>query len=77
MKVLVDGVFFQLSNSGGRVWRANGGIARVWAKSLEGLAARREHEILLLDRGGSPTFAGVKPSRSRPISGATRRRTWR
>lgn len=61
MKILVDGVFFQLSGCGrGRVWRANGGISRVWAKSLEGLAAKGEHEILLLDRGGAPKIPGVE-----------------
>lgn len=61
MRLLVDGVFFQLSGSGrGPVWRANGGIARVWAKALEGLGARGEYEVLLLDRGGAPRLPGVE-----------------
>lgn len=60
MRVLVDGVFFQLSNSGGHIWRANGGIARIWAKVLEGLAATPDVDLVLLDRGGSPTIEGVE-----------------
>lgn len=60
MRVLVDGVFFQLSNSGGRVWRANGGIARIWANVLEELAATPGVDVMLLDRGGSPSIEGVE-----------------
>ncbi|MBB4123304.1 glycosyltransferase family 4 protein [Martelella radicis] len=51
MRLLVDGVFFQLSNSG---------IARVWRSLLPRLAAFPGVEITVLDRGRSPRFAGVE-----------------
>ncbi|WP_180900635.1 glycosyltransferase family 4 protein [Martelella soudanensis] len=51
MRLLVDGVFFQLSNSG---------IARVWRSLLPRLAAFPDIEITVLDRGRSPRFAGIE-----------------
>lgn len=51
MRVLVDGVFFQLAKSG---------IARVWSSCLSRLAAYPEVEITILDRGACPDFAGVR-----------------
>tara|TARA_B100000614_G_scaffold240053_1_gene240110 strand:- start:1453 stop:2637 length:1185 start_codon:yes stop_codon:yes gene_type:complete len=51
MKLLVDGVFFQMSNSG---------IARVWRSLLPRLAAFPDIEITVLDRGRSPRFAGIE-----------------
>jgi glycosyltransferase involved in cell wall biosynthesis len=50
MRVVVDGVFFQLNNTG---------IARVWESVLRILAARGGMTIFLLDRGGAPTINGI------------------
>jgi glycosyltransferase involved in cell wall biosynthesis len=50
MKLIVDGVFFQLASTG---------IARVWSSILPRLARVPDLEIVLLDRGGCPTFAGI------------------
>jgi glycosyltransferase involved in cell wall biosynthesis len=50
MKVLVDGVFFQLARSG---------IARIWATILPKLAQTSGIEILMLDRGGAPQLPGI------------------
>ena len=50
MHVLVDGVFFQLNNTG---------IARVWQTILGLLAQRSDLAITLLDRGGAPDIPGV------------------
>ena len=50
MKIVVDGVFFQLTQSG---------IGRVWAAVLPRLAAKAGIEIVLLDRGGAPDIPGV------------------
>jgi glycosyltransferase involved in cell wall biosynthesis len=49
MRLLVDGVFFQLADTG---------IARVWRSILPGLVAEG-FEIFLLDRGGAPQIEGV------------------
>jgi glycosyltransferase involved in cell wall biosynthesis len=51
-RLLVDGVFFQLNNTG---------IARVWRMLLSLLARSGEYEIILLDRGNSPQIEGVHP----------------
>ena len=48
-RLIVDGVFFQ---------RAATGIARVWRSILPDLARRLD--VVLLDRGNSPQFEGVK-----------------
>ena len=50
IKLLVDGVFFQLSNSG---------IARVWRSILELLAEDERFQIYFLDRGKAPTISGI------------------
>ncbi|WP_394692853.1 glycosyltransferase family 4 protein [Hyphobacterium sp.] len=50
MHLVVDGVFFQLNNTG---------IARVWQTILGIIAARGDFEITLLDRGGVPEIDGV------------------
>lgn len=50
MRLLVDGVFFQLAQSG---------IARLWRSILPALAARDDLEVMILDRGGLPPLAGV------------------
>ena len=50
MRLLVDGVFFQLAQTG---------IARVWSSLLSRLARVPDLEITLLDRGGCPDVAGV------------------
>lgn len=50
MRLLVDGIFFQLASSG---------IARVWHSVLTHLAGTRSIEIFLLDRGGAPNVPGV------------------
>ena len=50
MRVVVDGVFFQLNNTG---------IARVWASVLPLIAAGGGTEIFLLDRGGAPRIEGI------------------
>jgi len=50
MKLLVDGVFFQMTNTG---------IARVWRSVLERLVRRPEFEIFFLDRGHAPVIEGL------------------
>jgi len=50
MRLVVDGVFFQLNSTG---------IARVWESILRILIARADMEIFLLDRGGAPMIEGV------------------
>lgn len=50
MKLLVDGVFYQIASTG---------IARVWSTLLPRLAARPDMEITMLDRGGCPDLPGV------------------
>ena len=49
-RLLVDGIFFQLTNTG---------IARVWFSTLEILARSGRFEILFLDRGNAPVLEGV------------------
>ena len=51
MKLLVDGVFFQIAQSG---------IARVWSSILPRLAGYPGMEIVVLDRGGCPAIDGVQ-----------------
>ena len=51
MKLLVDGVFFQLAQSG---------IARVWSALLPRLAGNRDLDIVLLDRGNAPNLEGTR-----------------
>tara|TARA_B100000378_G_scaffold123130_1_gene99387 strand:+ start:172 stop:1356 length:1185 start_codon:yes stop_codon:yes gene_type:complete len=51
MRLLVDGVSFQLSNPE---------IARVWCSLLPRLAAYPDIDIIVLDRGRSPRFAGIE-----------------
>jgi glycosyltransferase involved in cell wall biosynthesis len=51
MKLLVDGVFFQLAQTG---------IARVWNSILPRLVAYDDIEIAILDRGGIPDFPGIR-----------------
>lgn len=50
MKLLVDGVFFQLAQSG---------IARVWSSLLPELAVMPDMEIVVLDRGGTPALPNL------------------
>ncbi len=50
MKLLVDGVFFQINNTG---------IARVWRSILTYLVARGDLDIYMLDRGNSPMIGGI------------------
>lgn len=50
LRIVVDGVFFQLASTG---------IARVWDTILRQLAQAPDLEILLLDRGGAPEIAGI------------------
>ena len=50
MRLLVDGVFFQLASSG---------IARVWASVLPRLAGRNRFDVFVLDRGGLPEISGI------------------
>ena len=50
IRLLVDGVFFQMANTG---------IARVWASILELMARDPRFELFLLDRGGAPAVEGV------------------
>jgi glycosyltransferase involved in cell wall biosynthesis len=50
IKLLVDGVFFQLNNTG---------IARVWRSVLGELVADGRFEIYFLDRGNAPAIDGV------------------
>ena len=49
-RLLVDGVFFQMANTG---------IARVWASVLALLAKDERFEIHFLDRGNAPEIEGV------------------
>lgn len=49
-RLVVDGVFFQLANSG---------IARVWQTVLSIWAAQERYEIFLLDRGNAPDIEKV------------------
>jgi glycosyltransferase involved in cell wall biosynthesis len=51
MKVVVDGVFFQLTNSG---------ISRVWSSVLPHLAKYTDLDLVLLDRGSAPAVSGVE-----------------
>jgi glycosyltransferase involved in cell wall biosynthesis len=51
IKLLVDGVFFQLNNTG---------IARVWRSVLELLATDGRFQIYFLDRGNAPAIAGIE-----------------
>jgi glycosyltransferase involved in cell wall biosynthesis len=50
MKLLVDGVFFQINNTG---------IARVWRTILPYLVNRLGFEIYMLDRGNTPKIEGI------------------
>ena len=50
MRLLVDGVFFQLAKTG---------IGRVWVSLLSRIAQSPDLDVLLLDRGGCPDIAGV------------------
>ncbi len=50
IKLMVDGVFFQINNTG---------IARVWKSIIEILAESGQYEILFLDRGNAPQIKGV------------------
>jgi glycosyltransferase involved in cell wall biosynthesis len=51
MRVVIDGVFFQLVNSG---------IARVWSSVLPHLAKYTDLDLVLLDRGGAPAVSGIE-----------------
>ena len=51
IRFLLDGVFFQLNNTG---------IARVWRSVLEHLAKDERFEIYVLDRGNAPALEGVE-----------------
>ena len=51
IRLLVDGVFFQLNNTG---------IARVWRSVLEPMARSGRFEIFMLDRGNAPRIEGVQ-----------------
>lgn len=51
IRLLVDGVFFQLNNTG---------IARVWRSVLELLATDRRFQIFFLDRGNAPAIESIK-----------------
>jgi len=50
MRLVVDGVFFQLNSTG---------IARVWDTILRIMVQRSDLEIILLDRGNAPRIAGI------------------
>jgi glycosyltransferase involved in cell wall biosynthesis len=50
MKLLVDGFFFQINNTG---------IARVWRSILPHLAAREDLHVYMLDRGNAPMIESV------------------
>ncbi len=50
MRLVVDGVFFQLNSTG---------IARVWVSILTILGRRDDMEIFLLDRGDAPHVKGI------------------
>jgi glycosyltransferase involved in cell wall biosynthesis len=51
IKLLVDGVFYQINNTG---------IARLWTTLLQNLASSNKFDIYLLNRGNSPTIKGIK-----------------
>ena len=51
MRLVVDGVFYQLAQTG---------IARVWSSILPRLAKYRSLEIALLDRGNCPSIEGIE-----------------
>jgi glycosyltransferase involved in cell wall biosynthesis len=51
MRLLIDGVFFQLNNTG---------IARVWSSIIESVASAPGFEVLFLDRGNAPGFSNVR-----------------
>jgi len=51
IKLLVDGVFYQLNTTG---------IARLWTTVLQNLVSRKKFDIYLLNRGNSPTIKGIK-----------------
>lgn len=51
MKLVVDGVFFQLTYSG---------IARLWSSILPRLTRYPDLDIVLLDRGNCPSFDGIE-----------------
>jgi glycosyltransferase involved in cell wall biosynthesis len=51
IKLLVDGVFFQLNNTG---------IARVWRSVLDILQADGRFQIFFLDRGNAPRITGIE-----------------
>jgi glycosyltransferase involved in cell wall biosynthesis len=51
VRVLIDGVFFQLAKTG---------IARVWTSLLSRLARFDDLTLLMLDRGYAPAIPGVK-----------------
>lgn len=51
MRLLIDGVIFQIENAG---------IARVWRSILPYLAQRDGMEVSLLDRGGAPNIEGLE-----------------
>lgn len=50
MRILIDGVFFQLNNTG---------IARVWESVIRILAAQGQYEIYFLDRGRAPKIENI------------------
>lgn len=50
-RLLIDGVFFQLTQSG---------IGRVWASVLPALIAEPGLDVLVLDRGGLPDIPGMQ-----------------
>lgn len=50
MKLLIDGVFFQLNNTG---------IARVWRSLLPYVVQNSNIEVLMLDRGNAPVIEGI------------------
>jgi glycosyltransferase involved in cell wall biosynthesis len=50
-RLLVDGVFFQLNNTG---------IARVWRSVLEIMVRSGRFEIFFLDRGNAPRIEGIQ-----------------
>jgi len=51
IRILIDGVFFQLNNTG---------IARVWRTVSPLLAAQKRFELFMLDRGTAPVIEGVE-----------------
>jgi glycosyltransferase involved in cell wall biosynthesis len=50
MRILIDGVYFQL---------ARGGIARVWSSLLKEIVKDPALSVFMLDRGGCPIIPGV------------------